>query len=131
VRVIDSSIFVKYLSRENGFEKAAKVIEEGGISFDLALKETVNAIWKKVSLKELSERAAFSIINDLVSDPPFLIADQKKYLVDAFKMALKHGLTVYDTLFIALARTENLELVTADQKQFKVALDEKARATLV
>jgi Predicted nucleic acid-binding protein, contains PIN domain len=131
VRVIDSSVFVKYLSREKGFEHAAKLIEEGGVSFELALKETANALWKKVILKELPESVALEIVNDLASDPPFLLADQKKPLLEAFKIAVKHGLTVYDTLFIALAQAENLELVTADEKQFKVALKEKVRAIIV
>ncbi|PSN82164.1 PIN domain nuclease [Candidatus Marsarchaeota G2 archaeon OSP_D] len=131
MRVIDSSVFVKYLSREKGFEHAAKLIEEGGVSFELALKETANALWKKVILKELPESVALEIVNDLASDPPFLLADQKKHLLEAFKIAVKHGLTVYDTLFIALAQAENLELVTADEKQFKVALKEKVRAIIV
>lgn len=131
MRVIDSSVFVKYLSREKGFEHAAKLIEEGGVSFELALKETANALWKKVILKELPESVALEIVNDLASDPPFLLADQKKPLLEAFKIAVKHGLTVYDTLFIALAQAENLELVTADEKQFKVALKEKVRAIIV
>ncbi len=131
MRVIDSSVFVKYLSREKGFERAAKAIEDGGVSFDLALKETANAIWKKVVLGELHESVALSIIGDLAGDPPFLLADQSKYLLEAFKIAVKHRLTVYDTLFIALARAESLELVTADEKQFKAALEENVRAVFV
>lgn len=131
MRVIDSSVLVKFLSREEGFEDAAKVIGEGGVSFELALKEAANALWKKVILRELAESVALEVVGDMASDPPLLLADQGKYLPEAFKIAVRRGLTVYDALFIALARGEKLELVTADEKQFKAAVDEGVHVLMV
>jgi len=48
VRVIDSSTLVKYFSHEAGWEKAREIILEGMLTLDLAIKEVVSALWKKV-----------------------------------------------------------------------------------
>ena len=36
---------------------------------------------------------------------------------------MKYGITVYDSLFIAQARSLNVKLVTSDRKQVEVAQD--------
>lgn len=48
MRVIDSSTLIKYLSREVGWERAREVILEGVITLDLAIKEVVSALWRRV-----------------------------------------------------------------------------------
>ncbi|MEM3078142.1 MAG: hypothetical protein QXR38_01440 [Nitrososphaerales archaeon] len=47
MRVIDSSALVKFFSREEGWDRVEEVILEGVMSFDLSIKEVVNALWKK------------------------------------------------------------------------------------
>jgi len=39
------------------------------------------------------------------------------------KISLRYGITVYDSLFIAQARSLNVKLITSDRKQVKVAQD--------
>jgi predicted nucleic acid-binding protein len=44
---------------------------------------------------------------------------------NAFALALREDLTVYDSLYIELAREMNAKLLSLDQKQRKVANKEK------
>ena len=64
---------------------------------------------------------ALEIINDIVREKPLAIEDEAKYLVEALRCSIENRITIYDALFIVLARCRGLELVTADQKQARVA----------
>jgi len=44
---------------------------------------------------------------------------------------LKHGVTVYDALYIALAKSNGLKLLTADKEQAKIAELEKVPVILL
>lgn len=121
MRVIDSSTLIKYFTREDGWEKARKIILEGVATLDLAIKEVANALWKKVLRGELKHETAIRILKDLVEEKPLPIINQNKYLIDAFEISAKYGITIYDALFIALSKERNQELVTSDTKQAKVA----------
>jgi predicted nucleic acid-binding protein len=121
VRVIDSSALVKYFSREVGWEKVGEVMFEGVVTLDLAIKELSNALWKKVLRNEMNYETAARIIRDIVEGKPFPIEPQERYLLNAFEIAVKGNATVYDALFIAMAREKGLELVTCDEKQAEIA----------
>jgi predicted nucleic acid-binding protein len=45
-----------------------------------------------------------------------LIVNQDEYLIKAFKIANRNKITIYDSLFIALAKSMNPELITSDKK---------------
>lgn len=121
MKVIDSSTLVKYLSREAGWEKTREIILEGVITLDLAIKEIINALWKKVSRNEMSFELALKIVKDLVEGKPFPIESQEQYLVEAFEISIKNKITIYDALFITFAKKRGLELITSDMKQADVA----------
>jgi predicted nucleic acid-binding protein len=121
VRVIDSSALVKYFSREAGWEKVGEVMSEGVVTLDLAIKELSNALWKKVLKGEMNHEIAMRIIKDIVESKPFPIETQERYLLNAFEVAVKGDVTVYDALFIAMAKGKGLELVTCDEKQAEIA----------
>ena len=48
MKVIDSSALIKYFSCEEGWERVREVMLEGVVTLDLAIKELLNALWKKV-----------------------------------------------------------------------------------
>jgi predicted nucleic acid-binding protein len=56
-----------------------------------------------------------------VESKPFPIETQERYLLNAFEVAVKGNVTVYDALFIAMAKGKGLELVTCDEKQAEIA----------
>lgn len=121
MKLIDSSALVKYLSREEGWEKVEEVMLEGVITTDLAIKELANALWRKVLRGEMSCKTAMRIVRDIVEFKPFPIETQERYLLDAFEIAVKNNITVYDALFMAIAKEKDLELVTCDDKQAEIA----------
>jgi predicted nucleic acid-binding protein len=131
VRVIDSSSLVKFFSREKGWEKVAEVITEGVMTLDLAIKEVASALWKKVLRGEMKEEVAINILSDLIKREAMLFVKQDDYLIEGFKIASRNKITVYDSLFIALAKLNNFELVTSDKKQYEIAAKEGLEARLI
>jgi predicted nucleic acid-binding protein len=121
VRVIDSSALVKYFSRVPGWERVKLVMLEGILTLDLSTKELANALWKKVMRNQMSHDTAREIIKDIVESKALRVESQENYLLDALEMAVKANITIYDALFIALAKKKNLELVTCDSTQAEAA----------
>jgi predicted nucleic acid-binding protein len=131
VRVIDSSSLVKFFSKEEGWEKVAQIISEGVITLDLSIKEVANALWKKILKGDLNEDIAIKILYDLLKREAMIIVNQDEYLIEAFKITNRNKITIYDSLFIALAKSKNLELVTSDIKQYEIAKNEGVNALLI
>ncbi|EOD42635.1 PIN domain containing protein [Candidatus Nanobsidianus stetteri] len=109
----------------------AQIIEEGVITLDLSIKEVANALWKKILMEEMKEDIATKILYDLLKGEAIIIVNQDEYLIEAFKIANRNKITIYDSLFIALAKSKNLELVTSDKKQYEIAKNEGVNAILV
>jgi len=131
VRVIDSSSLVKFFSKEEGWEKVAQIIKEGVITLDLSIKEIANALWKKILIGEMNENIAIKILYDLLKGEAIIIVNQDEYLIEAFKIANRNKITIYDSLFIALAKSKNLDLVTSDKRQYEIAKNEGVNSLFV
>jgi len=87
---------------------------------DLALAESLNALWKHVRLhRDLEAGDAMSAVKDLT-----VIYDGLKVLTareiseEAMDLALNKEITVYDSLYIAAARRLKATLYTADRKLY-------------
>ncbi len=87
---------------------------------DLALAESLNALWKHVRLhRDLEAGDARSAVKDLT-----VIYDGLKVLTarelseEAMDLALNQNVTVYDSLFIAATRRLKATLYTADRKLY-------------
>jgi len=131
VRVIDSSSLVKFFSKEEGWKAVRELILEGVISLDLSIKEVANALWKKVLRNEMSISDANKIIADLSEAEAIKIVNQDNYLSKAFEIAVRNRITVYDALFVALAKELNIELITSDTKQAEIAKKEGINTVIV
>jgi len=88
-------------------------------------------LWKRVIANEISESFAHEILDFLLKERPFKIVSQEELLQEALSMAVKEKLTVYDTLFISLAKKNKLPLLTSDTKQAKAAKEEGVEVILV
>jgi len=129
VRVIDSSALIKYVGKEENWEKVEEHLKEGCITLDLATKETANALVKKALKNEVTPETAKEIINYL---PKIVrITPQKEHFSKAFEIAIKHKLTIYDALFIALSVNTNMPLLTSDEKQAKASKEHGVAVTLM
>ena len=121
MRVIDSSALIKYFSREKGWEDVRRYMLEGVLTIDLSIKETLNALWRKIIKEEIMYETVVKLIKDLTENRPFPLESQEQYLTDAFEIAVNNHITIYDALFIAVAKRRNLELITSDKKQADIA----------
>lgn len=57
--------------------------------------------------------------------------DQDQLLEEALSVAIKRKITIYDSLFIALAKGKGLSLLTSDRRQVEAAIEEGVKAILV
>jgi len=129
VKVIDSSTLIKYVAKEENWEKVEEYLKEGCVTLDLATKETANALVKKALKNEVTTETAKEIINYL---PKIVrITPQKEHFSKAFEIAIKHKLTIYDALFIALSVNTNMPLLTSDEKQAKASKEHGVAVTLM
>jgi len=130
VIVADSSALIKYLSREEGWPEVRRHLEGGSITLDLAFKEAFNAIWKRVVMDGLEEDYASKVLASFLKSELVKRVDQERFLREAFAIAVRGKITVYDSLFIALARETGMPLLTSDAKQARAAEKENAKAIL-
>jgi len=121
VKVVDSSSVAKYVNGETNWESAAKVLDEGCLSLELAVKETGNSLWKRARRGELSNDQAKQLFSEFTSSLPFTISEQQGLYIPALEVAASLGLPFYDALFLALAREKGLALVTSDSAQAEAA----------
>ncbi len=121
--VIDASALAAFLLKEPIWKELAEYLKYA-VSIDHIVKEVANTIWKAHMLRRIIDaNNAIRLYRILLSmmDVNILIEAENKYMDEAFKIALKHNITVYDALYIALAKRKNLPLLTLDKKQARIA----------
>jgi predicted nucleic acid-binding protein len=116
--IVDSSVFVRYLTREEGWEEAEKYLARP-VTLALALKEVANALRTKTLSGDVNPDDAKLMIARVAS--MVRLVDQGDLLVDSYQVAVDHRITVYDALFIVAALRSGEDLVTCDDQQAIVA----------
>lgn len=121
---MDASVAIKWLSpfRLEVLAPEARGLldswQQGAIQLiapDLIWLEVANAHWKAVRQNRCtSSDAQTSLLALHAQELPTVPAEQ--FIDLALRIALQHGRTVYDSLYVALAVTLNSELITADEK---------------
>ncbi|MEM3921419.1 MAG: type II toxin-antitoxin system VapC family toxin, partial [Nitrososphaerota archaeon] len=119
--VVDASVITAIILREDNYEKLLQHLKNS-ITLDQAFKEASNAIWKAVMRGHLSGEEAVKAFSLLKMMKGILeIRNEDEYLDESFKIALETGLTIYDSLYLALARSEKRPLLTLDENQREAA----------
>ena len=117
--VADASVAVKWVAEEEHSAQAADILRYEAIHAPAHwLAEAVNALWAKAARGDLPPEAAAIRAAALRQAPvrPAPLAD----LVDpALALSLALGVTVYDSLYIALAQALGVAFVTADVRLFR------------
>ena len=125
--VVDSSAFIKFLLREEGWEKVVNYLDPSmnPRTVDYLLVESANAIWKYCKIYEvISDDQANTLLKHMLRlfrERVIVTEEASKYVGDGLNLALEQQIPVYDALFIVQAKTYNATLVTSDQQQAKVA----------
>lgn len=119
--VIDASVLIKFYLPEILADRAERLlarIGQGGVTLhapDLIYPEIGNILWKKLRLKELN-RSEIEEIIEAMSALPILVEPSKPLLPLAVEMSVEYGITVYDAMYLSLARVYEAALVTADRR---------------
>lgn len=114
--VVDASVAIKWFLPEVHAGNAAQLLQKNLqlIAPDLFLAEVGNILWKKNRLKELALETATEILDNF-KKLPINIYESEPLLDIAWQIATTYQCAVYDSLYVALAKTEKCLLVTADQ----------------
>jgi predicted nucleic acid-binding protein len=119
--VIDASVLIKFYVPEILSDRAERLlasVEKKEIDLlapDLIYPEAGNILWKKQRLKELT-RPEVEQITDAILWLPFKIEVSKSLLPVAVDIAIAYGMTVYDALYLSLAKVYETTMITADRK---------------
>ncbi len=115
--IVDASVAVKWLAKEEDVESALFLLEraEEIHAPKILLGEVANAIWKKVRRQDLTVETGDEALRLL---PNYLTAtfEVDHLMSAAFQMACAHDHPVYDCLYLAGAAQFDLPLVTADAR---------------
>lgn len=120
---VDASALSAFLLKEPGWKRLATYLADA-VSVDHIVKEVANAIWKAcVVRKIISETDAVRLYGllDSMINVNIVIEPEEDYIEEALRMALEHRITVYDAIYLALAKEKNVPLLTLDEKQAQTA----------
>ncbi len=94
-----------------------------GATLDLALYETLNALWKEYKLlKRIDENTLNDIVSILLKIFNILeICSIRGLERQVIEIACREGITIYDASYLTLAISRNAILVTDDRELSQVA----------
>ncbi|MCJ7806998.1 MAG: type II toxin-antitoxin system VapC family toxin [Clostridia bacterium] len=125
--VIDASVSVKWYIPEPLSQNAVKYLEllqkehVELLAPELIIAEMGNVVWKKLQRGELSLEEARLIVDTITDSFPVKLSESRGLLPAGLEVAATCGLTVYDSLYVALAAVKGATLVTADKKLAQAA----------
>jgi len=121
VRVIDASSLAKYVNREPNWREVEKYLLEGCLTIPLAVKESLYSIWKRVLKGELDKEQAYKVARGFIDNLMVRVVGQEDLYKDAFNISLNSNVTIYDAMYVALAKKLGLAIITSDKKQRDLA----------
>ncbi|OGZ43972.1 MAG: hypothetical protein A3J55_00885 [Candidatus Ryanbacteria bacterium RIFCSPHIGHO2_02_FULL_45_17b] len=120
--VLDASVVIKWLQEEAGSEEA-RVFERQHVSGedvvgvpDLLYYEVANVLRHKSGITEEGGLAVMDILTGMELQA---FNFSLKELKEVYSLAHSHNITVYDALYVYLARQLHCPFVTADRKLYQ------------
>jgi predicted nucleic acid-binding protein len=119
--VVDASVALKWILPEEGHQEARRILESYQdeqldlVAPHLLVSEVGNVLWKRVRRGDLDPPQAQRCFEELLRNCPILL-DSAAVHRSAVQLAIAHGQTVYDCLYLAWALEQRCDLVTADAK---------------
>lgn len=124
--VIDASVAVKWYIPEPLSDAADKYLQlykdkqAKLLAPDLLLVEVGSVLWKKTRTNEITGDDARAIMQAFMVHCPVSMVRSGELLPSAYDLAMAQGLTVYDSVYLALAIAAGAKLVTADSEIVKL-----------
>lgn len=118
--IVDASVAIKWFVPEVHAKAAVRVLDEKFklLAPDLIFAEFGNILWKKCRLKELTLPIAKAILDDF-KRVPLVLRTNENLLNEAWQIATQYNCTVYDSLYVAMAKIEQGILITADKALYQ------------
>ncbi|CAI4032371.1 Ribonuclease VapC [Nitrospira tepida] len=117
--VVDASVAVKWFIEEPGWPAARAVLARGEslLAPDLIVVEASNTAWKKVKRQEMTSEQGEAMVRAI---PLFFdrLTPSGSLAARAYVLANQLNHPVYDCLYLALAESEAVELITDDARLF-------------
>lgn len=121
--MVDASALAAFVLKEPGWKSLAEYLV-GAVSVDMVVKEVANAVWKACRVRGYvgveEARRLLRVLKSMIG-VNIELRPEADYLDAAFEIAVEHGVTVYDALYLALAVEEGEPLLTLDERQLRVA----------
>ena len=118
--VVDASVAVKWVLREEHDAQARRVLSRGRLlAPHLLWAEIGNTLWKRYRRREASVEEVRWMLADVRALPVTTVA-HRPLLPAALDLAISLEQTVYDCLYLALAEARNSIVVTADRRFHEV-----------
>lgn len=115
--VVDASVALKWVLMEEGREAARNLIgSDTLIAPDFLILEAANTLSMKVRRGLLDMNQARVSLSVLIEDTDVAFRPSKAHMPAAFELSNLLSRSAYDSLYLALAISENATLVTADHK---------------
>ncbi len=119
---VDASLIGAFILKEEGWEDYAAILENA-LTVDHAAKEVSDAIWKAyiqryIGLEDVKTK--LEALKKLFSKSLTLFPEID-LLDGAMEIALSHGISIYDSLYIALALAEKASFCSLDEPQSSIA----------
>ncbi len=124
--VIDASVAAKLHFVEAGSDEAAAFVEDADrlVAPDLIHLEMASVAAKNVRRGTAPQERALLAVTSLAA-----LLDETVHLSHlaprAFELAAAHGFSAYDGAYLALAESQNIQVVTADEKLVRRAKEAK------
>jgi predicted nucleic acid-binding protein len=119
MKVIDASVAIKWVRREEEFSKIAIKIQTDHLdNIDkiliprLMLYEVANALATKSDTTPMYVRSGLSVLFESKLE---IYHESEKEILEAAKLAKKHKTSVYDMLYAVIAKENKCKLITADE----------------
>jgi len=124
--VLDASVAVRWVVKEEGSDEAAALLERDitWITPRLLLTEAASALRRKVADRALAPAAAGQSLDALlqaVADGVIRLIEDERVIAPALLLALSLQYKVLDCVYLALAEREGAGIATADDRLARLA----------
>jgi predicted nucleic acid-binding protein len=129
--VVDASVAAKWVVEEDHSAQAALLLDwDARHAPDHWLVEAANVLWAKVFHGDLTAADAEERTTVLLR-APVIGTPIASLMTRAFAISVAQRVTIYDSLYVALAEKRGIPLVTADERLIRNLAGDAAMAKLI
>ena len=122
--VVDASVVCKWFVNEEGTDLALELADraaDGEIELhlsDFCLAECTNVVWRLVNKQRKLPPFWGERVVAQLAELPLVGAPSRDLIVNAYRVAVETGTTVYDAMYVSLAQALDATVVTADRRMY-------------